>query len=625
MKTPQRLLLLALFACLALAGSAPAAELREPYRLRVVLDVAPHRLLTAVFKQQVARELGDGLQAALGDLGRVEVTEKDPRPEALQKQGLEKGLDGWVDRSPYKSHFVRIDYTGGQYEVRARQYDGVVGLPSSVPRLGRTRDRAFVAKTAALLVERDLGLLGTVTSEPDVQRRVKVELRGGELAEMALWVKKGDVFSLVRVLPGVAGQQVPWAVLHVEEEPRGGVCEARLYSRYRLTRASGLHCIKLGTTTGPLRLRLMQEKPGGALAPLESQMTVQFRRRGFRGEDTTVLSLGTKGVGDVDTASLPEPRERGRFTNLAFVSVLSGGTLRARMPVPILDERRLLVPVPAASEEETLLMFRVTALQRAVDDSYRVQVDLFGEIVKLAGKSGAAALERVDKTLKRSQNDHARLTAERDEVMAEVNKLPAKDRPSLVGIDHRLKLIKAGEADLLAHIASLKNIAREEDKPERKEHRELVEQGKLLEKQAEVEEALKKYRQALALLDNADLKKYVAQLEKDWAPKDDKHKDARWWIYKRWATFTTSTQLEEGLKRTQEALVVCKGVKDLIGVAKLRNATGNHVVRLSKELDTLNPEVNIDDQKPANRIKALLPGLKKLYEDAQEFLEKNAK
>src|SRR5262245_10719727 len=128
-RQPQRLLiaLLASLCSLCLGGDCFGSELREPYRLRVVLDVAKHRLLTPVFGQQVARELGDGIRAALGELARVEVTAEDPRPEALRRRGLERGLDGWAERSPFKTHFVRIDYANGQYEVRARQFDGTVG------------------------------------------------------------------------------------------------------------------------------------------------------------------------------------------------------------------------------------------------------------------------------------------------------------------------------------------------------------------------------------------------------------------------------------------------------------------------------------------------------------------
>ena len=57
-----------LLVVLAVAFFSPAAraldpELAKPYRLDVVLDVARHRLLTDVFRQQVRREIQDGLRA----------------------------------------------------------------------------------------------------------------------------------------------------------------------------------------------------------------------------------------------------------------------------------------------------------------------------------------------------------------------------------------------------------------------------------------------------------------------------------------------------------------------------------------------------------------------------------
>src|SRR5262249_10571990 len=85
-----------------------ASGAKEPYQLRIVVHVAPHRLLTDVFREQVARELGDGLQAALGALARVEVTDKHPLLAEILRQGLERGLAGFTDRSSGKTHFVLI-------------------------------------------------------------------------------------------------------------------------------------------------------------------------------------------------------------------------------------------------------------------------------------------------------------------------------------------------------------------------------------------------------------------------------------------------------------------------------------------------------------------------------------
>ena len=59
-----------------------------------------------------------------------------------------------------------IDYSGVHYEIQARQFDGLTGRPSPVVRRDRTRDREFVAKTAALLIDQDFGLVGTFDAWP---------------------------------------------------------------------------------------------------------------------------------------------------------------------------------------------------------------------------------------------------------------------------------------------------------------------------------------------------------------------------------------------------------------------------------------------------------------------------
>ena len=69
-----------LFSCLCVlcfCGQSSAqldAEKDSPYQLQVVVRVADHPPFTEAFKKQVKRELGDGLQAAFGDLARVELS-----------------------------------------------------------------------------------------------------------------------------------------------------------------------------------------------------------------------------------------------------------------------------------------------------------------------------------------------------------------------------------------------------------------------------------------------------------------------------------------------------------------------------------------------------------------------
>src|SRR3954452_19312560 len=96
---------------LCLCGKSPGAEdeLKQRYDVRIVLHVANNRLLTPVFRERLRRELGDGIQAALGDLARVQVLVSHPRLADVLAQGLGRSLDTWKDASGVKTHFVLVD------------------------------------------------------------------------------------------------------------------------------------------------------------------------------------------------------------------------------------------------------------------------------------------------------------------------------------------------------------------------------------------------------------------------------------------------------------------------------------------------------------------------------------
>jgi hypothetical protein len=605
--------------CSCFAVPARAADEKEQYKIRIVLQVARHRLLTEVFRQQVARELKDGLQAALGDLATVEVTDRHPRLDAIRKDGLMKGLDGWDERSPYQTHFVQIAFSGIAYTIGTRQQDGLTGLVGPNVRRDRTRDRAYVARTAALLIERNLGLLGTVESDPDGNRRVRVILKGGKLGvDLDRWVKKDEVFALVTQ----TGHPVPWAVLQVEEPAKDGACLCRFYSRYRLPRVAGLRCVLLSTRKGPLRLRLMQEN-GGKMVPLTAAVTLQIRKHGFDGEEATRWQ---RVISDDKVRDTSKDGDKGVFNRLAFVSVLNNDVLRARIPVPVVDEGVIVLPVPAGNDESNLIAFRFRALQRNVRDSSLVQAELFKEINDLTAKpeKRAEALRRVRQTLERSQQDHLRLTQEREEVAQEIKKLPKKDQPresDLAAIDRLLKAVKDGEADLLKHITLLQKIENEENDPKRKEWLIQVERAKVLEQEAELEEAIKIYESAPEKFQTPALKKKLGELKKLANPSSDKLRKAWVFISKVWPGLST-TALKERIKEARDAFQVCKDHKDRLGPTKLLKATSKHVQRIDKELAALKPDVNLEDKKPAELIQALLPDLISLVADIQGYLEK---
>ena len=469
------LLLSSLCLCVSVVPSsfaAPDAETKTPYRLLVVLHFADHRLLTDVFRDRVERELRDGLQASFGDLVRVDVTREHPRLNEVVQNGL-KALDGWKDRASLKTHFVLIDYSGVHYEILARQYDGLIGQPGLVVRRDRTRDREFVAKAAALMIEQDFGLLGTFDHWPaegdnNEDKSITVQLKGADLGvPLDRWVHKGDVFAVVQMPRGDAGpgKLVPGAVLVVDAPPAAGdaSCTCRVFRRYEAPRdfdGDGYRCVRLGTVSAPLRLRLLQALPNGGSGPLKDTLTVQIRHNGFDKEDPIVKN--TEAADDsVDTSG---DKENGVFHNVAFVSVFSIGDVpRARIPVPLLDDQPVALAVNVAADAGSLLPFRKADWERHVDAAWQVQNELFREINDLAAKPDkrAEAMKKIEEALEQSREDSNRLGKERDELAKEgpVNDLAA---------DERLQKIREGATELQTFLDKLKQIDKEENDPAKK-------------------------------------------------------------------------------------------------------------------------------------------------------------
>ncbi len=613
--------LLSALCSLCLCGSLFADDAKEPYQFRVVVHAEKSRLLTDVFRDQVKRELHDGLQAGLGALARVEVSDTHPLLPTIRGQGL-KALDNVRERLPERVCFVLIDFTGTQYQVQTRQFYGPLGLPSPVVRKGSTRDRAYVARVAAFLLERDIGLVGTIATEPDASQQVRLELKGGGLGvDLARWVKKGEVFQVLRGDSGGPAQPVEGAFLQVVEPAHDGSCTCRLFTRYRQPQVAGLRAVLLGTRSGPLRLRVRQEKPGGAVGPLTTTVMLQMRKSGFEGEDKLQQAPRR---GEIDTS---RDGDKGVFDHLAFVSVLSGETLRARVPVPILDDEFVVLVVPATSEEGNLILESYRAFRRGVLDALRVQDEQFRRISELSKdpEKRAEAMKQVTKTLDRLHKDHAKLMDERQKVMEKLNTLDAKDRPrqeELQQLDKRLADLKSGEADLKKHIALLEEIEKKYNDPQTRDWKVKIETAALLEGEAEVGKALEVYEKAPPELLSDQLKKHIEELKKQWKPKDEKHEAARRFIYEVWPGLDTGG-LKDKMKEAQEALAECKKAGEPFGPRKMRNALKQHLDRIRKELDDLKPGVNIEDDKKARIINEVVPALEKLDKEIDKALGKD--
>jgi hypothetical protein len=634
-RTIQSAFLLSFLSSLYLCGESFAVdpELKTPYKLQVVLHFGDGRQLTEVFKDRVERDLRDGLQASFGDLVQVEVVRNHERLKEAMDAHL-KWSDAWRERSDVKTHFVLIDCNGEEYVIQARQHDGLTGTAGPLVRRGATRDRDLVAREAALLVEQDFGLVGSFDAWPakasaGEDKPVEVKLKGGGLG-VALdhWIKKGDVFAVVQVAPGdkSPGQPVLGALLVVDKPPADGASTTmgRVFRRYPAPHdnGAGYRCVRLGAIQAPARLRLLQFLSTGAPGPLQVALKVQLRHNGFDHEEKTKIDKNPEpSRPDVDSARDSD----GVFDRVTFVSVSSGDRPAALVPLAMLEDRRIDLPINVESGSKADFANDRDAWERSVVAAWLVHKEMFAEINALTAKPGkrAEAMKMLQDALDRSRDDHRRLSGERDELLkaAEKAKLP---KPNLEDSEKLLKKLQEDEGELRAFLTDLEKIDKEENSPERKKWREQIEAARRMEKELEIDQALALYDQIPKEHRTPGLEEHVAELRKSWETDDEKLKAARRFVFKEWPGLDNEG-VKAKLAEAQSAAKACKDAGDLRTLSKLFKATEAHAERMTQELPGLKIKIDPDDEARARLIGEVSPKLKDLALAINAYLESRAK
>lgn len=624
---PQAALLFALCSlCLCGESRALDPELTAPYKVQVVLRVAPNRLLTPVFKEQLRRDLQQGLQAALGAMGEVEVIDvgevKPEKQEALWKEvaakGLQAGLDGsGKGTSAVKTHFVTVDYADGQYEIQARQYDGLTGMASPTVRRERTPDRQFVGRTAALLVDRDFGLVGTVTDGGDGQA-VRVAFKGGGLkVPLDRWVKKGDVFALVQVGADGRTTHVRWSLLQADAAPgEDGACACKLFpprQKPLVATGAGFRCLKLGTVRAPVRVRVVEGGKPGARAP--ENVVIDVRRNGFTGKAIA------EGVSDADGFYSTEKEKEPLYDGVAFVTVLHGGQVRALVPLALVDERTITLPITLGPEPPAFLTHRALWERSLLNEQLTLD-GLFKDLNEAIGKadSRAPALERARKALEGLNQRVKRYAEERDELAAVKPATGAKPLDLSKG-NARLQDVQKGRDDLSQFVGRVDKILKEENDGGRQEARATFEQARNLEAEGDYGRAIELYEKVLAATKDAALEQRLKKLKEAWQTKGDDHRKARAFVHDTWPKLEPPATMKERVKQADDALTACRKVKDPLGPRKLLAVALLHAKQLSKQLEELAPDTNEEDRKPAEELTEVLDRLAKLMRDARKDLE----
>jgi hypothetical protein len=579
-----------LFGLLAAALPARAAldpELKKPYKLLVVLDVADHRALTPLFKEELERTLGDQLRQGLGAVAEVRVQSSHLLLGEIAARGLEQALDGLDQTSDTQTHFLVLDYSGGLYRLAARAHDGMTGQVSAVVRRVETGDPAVVPRLAVQLVEQAFGPVGTVTAvkgKGDAIEEVQLALKAGALGPLP--VKRGDVFAVSKVVAHSGkprAVRADWAVLEVLDPPEDGVCRCRYYRRYReddLRDGPGIlgwRALRIATTPGPVRLRVLDEDTAQPLG-----QSVEVRRAGSK-------EKGEQLTPDRDGLAIT----RQSFTHLAEVRVV--GT-PLWLPVPRIDGWTVVCRVKLKEGSEALagLEYRRDAWVRRVYDNLRVASDGAKDLSRKLSQSLKAAEEQAKEDLKNLDDELTALTQEHGKLKQEM----ADAKPAPAKLD--LRAGEQGLAELRQRRDKLNSFVERAGKAiqegeENAALNQLLEQARLLEAKADYKQAIALYEQVVQKRPNqTDIREHLDALKQGWSIKNKDHEKARAFVYDTWPTIEVAA-LKENLETARKAVETLKAAGDRLTARKMAQANIDHVRKLNEEEERLKKKFSVDN------------------------------
>jgi hypothetical protein len=624
---------------LTVAQLAPAQDLpangEVPYQLDIVLRVADKPVFTKVYRERLRREIGDSFQAALGDLGEVRVFEASnmdggligekapPELNALWRavetasHGLENAFEGHHQIRPYKAHFVLIEYEDGMFIIRARQLDGPTGLFSPLVREARTRDHELVARTAALLIERDFGIVGTVLPQSLHAEEVSVALEAGMRAPMNEWLSKGDVLSISRIRGEQGtqvGERVEWAFLQVSGDIVSGKCGCRLLTRYKdpLRQEPGIagyRCIKLGTAEARLKLRFLDER---TLDPVPS-LRITFAQQGFEPQSSD--EAATDGAGYVES--------RQAYRNVGFVQAYSGAKLRAQMPVAVLEDRLVVCRMAPAGESEAVGLLDQDC-ERFLQHLREGVLKENERITELNERSQTKDLEGV---LEQAEHGQKELSADINSFRQEASALRERARvlspeqpDRIQAVNDLLEQLSQRLRELQKYGSGLKEVLAQQKDPRIAQIQASFVRAQSLEGQADFAAAIVLYEQTIRDANDPKLvKEYQKKLDKlkaVWSIKNQEHDKSRAFIQDTWPKLNSVDELFAQKAKAFAAIAACRAAGDYLTPRILSKANIDHADRLSKRLAVLKRSGDSEGGDEARKIKDISNDLNELNDAA---------
>jgi tetratricopeptide (TPR) repeat protein len=606
--------ILALFT--APARAALDAEAKKPYQLDIVLHIADNRALTPLFQDELQRTLIDQLRQSFGALAEVKVVRTHPLLPEIAARGLEQMLDGWEQAESRQTHFVLLDYRGGQYRLQARMHDGMTGMAGALVRRVETGDRALVPVLAAKLVEDSFAPVGTVTATKPAGKGVldvQLTLKGGNLGvPLGRWVKPGEVFAVSQVVSQGERQRprrMAWALLEVVGFPEKGVCRCRYWRRFLeddlrdAPGVSGYRALKLATSHEPVRLRVLDDE---TLLPID-------------GTQVQVTRPGTKDKEAVTTRRDGLAVTREAFAHFVIVSLPSEGV---RFPLELIEGRTAVCRIKVKGGSETLaaLEARCDAWLRRVYDDLSISAERTRELGQRVGQSLPGAAKLAGEGLANLNDELKQLSGEYSELkqLALDHKLSA-GRFDLADGKQRLDELYKKRDKLSEFIARVEKAIKEGE--ENAILSQQLERARLLEAEADFEQAIRVYENVVKARPNeTKVREHLEQLRKGWALAGEKHQAARVFVYGTWAGTLNTAGLKQNLDAARQALATLKAAGDRLTAEKMRQADVVHTAYLKKERDRLKLNDTPDNRNRAKVLAEVATGLGQLHAEIIAFI-----
>jgi hypothetical protein len=539
--------------------------------LHVVIKFESHRELSPVFRQAFREQLAVALNSALQGIGQAHVTNIDnERPETRLTEwdrafqiGLTKleRID-WTDHS--KTHFIQISVGDGSYRVQSRQVDSRLGWCSPIVRDDRSVDRESLVRVAQNKILTDLGLSGTVI-QSDGERSAVIRFPGISLSDARLheWIHTGDAFALIHMTSPGRCSTVPFAYFVasglIENGQVSGKIESRFTKPLRGWESGQFRAIQLGTTSGPVRLRLV-----GPNGTTPADVTIQ---------------LSATGLGSADAERERGQARNGRFVSaerydrIAYARLNLGERLLAKVPLPILGTEAISIEIntdPGGESAAKDNLDAQTIKSRLADLTIRVGEENEQLRVLLAARKNGQALAKTTELLRQLIDELPAIAA--DTVLLRSRSTAVSG--ILDEIDRGLRDLKQIEGAVRKTKIDLEQAIHAGATPAAERQRSGL-RALVARADQEIQDA--DYDKALATLDEVlrqagewqEIQNRRDELKRAWAIRSDAHRDARKFVYEVWSKAKTVEDIEKQFATARQSYATCKEAGDKLAPRRI--------------------------------------------------------